>query len=216
MKLHNIPAITWGMFLALQERPQPVQFNLIQLELNRCLHSAPSVRLNKISSMVPDEPDLLRHVTQLDVRDNRLTDLDASVFPRLEVLHCERNRIASLKAKGCLLKGIYASNNGGFLARRTSCSLRCVVKKYRSPSLSHDHHLWFLHWNHWCESESVAYLTSHFFPLYNLVSPTSLCMPSFFTSVLQSHCTSPSSLSNLSSPPLPPKRSPPFPIYLLL
>uniref|UniRef100_A0A3Q3X046 protein-serine/threonine phosphatase n=1 Tax=Mola mola TaxID=94237 RepID=A0A3Q3X046_MOLML len=51
------------------------------------------------------------HVTQLDVRDNRLTELDASVFPRLEVLHCERNRIASLKAKGCLLKGIYASNN---------------------------------------------------------------------------------------------------------
>nr|XP_020451527.1 PH domain leucine-rich repeat-containing protein phosphatase 1-like [Monopterus albus] len=69
------------------------------------------LRLNKISSMVPDEPDLLRHVTQLDVRDNRLTDMDASVFPRLEVLHCERNRIASLRAKGCLLKGIYASNN---------------------------------------------------------------------------------------------------------
>uniref|UniRef100_A0A665VXX3 protein-serine/threonine phosphatase n=1 Tax=Echeneis naucrates TaxID=173247 RepID=A0A665VXX3_ECHNA len=58
-----------------------------------------------------DEPDLLRHVTQLDVRDNRLMDLDASVFPRLEVLHCERNRIAILKARGCLLKGIYASNN---------------------------------------------------------------------------------------------------------
>uniref|UniRef100_A0A8C4I2B9 protein-serine/threonine phosphatase n=1 Tax=Dicentrarchus labrax TaxID=13489 RepID=A0A8C4I2B9_DICLA len=69
------------------------------------------LRLNKISSMVPDEPDLLRHVTQLDVRDNRLTDLDASVFPRLEVLHCERNGIVSLKAKGCFLKGIYASNN---------------------------------------------------------------------------------------------------------
>lgn len=62
--------------------------------------------------MVPDEPDLLRHVTQLDVRDNRLTELDASVFPRLEVLHCERNRLTSLKAKGCLLKGIYASGNG--------------------------------------------------------------------------------------------------------
>uniref|UniRef100_A0A669DTD2 protein-serine/threonine phosphatase n=1 Tax=Oreochromis niloticus TaxID=8128 RepID=A0A669DTD2_ORENI len=51
------------------------------------------------------------HVTQLDVRDNRLTELDASVFPRLEVLHCERNHITSLKAKGSLLKGIYASNN---------------------------------------------------------------------------------------------------------
>ncbi|XP_072219129.1 PH domain leucine-rich repeat-containing protein phosphatase 1 [Leuresthes tenuis] len=69
------------------------------------------LRLNKISVMVPDEPDLLRHVTQLDVRDNRLTDLDATVFPRLEVLHCERNHITSLKVKGCLLKGIYACNN---------------------------------------------------------------------------------------------------------
>ncbi|KAM8850491.1 LOW QUALITY PROTEIN: PH domain leucine-rich repeat protein phosphatase 1-like [Spinachia spinachia] len=69
------------------------------------------LRLNKISSMLPDEPDLLKHVTQLDVRDNRLTHLDASVFPRLEVLHCERNRIACFKAKGSLLKGIYAANN---------------------------------------------------------------------------------------------------------
>lgn len=69
------------------------------------------LRLNKISVMVPDEPDLLRHVTQLDVRDNRLKELDASVFPRLEVLHCERNCIESLKVKGTLLKGIYASNN---------------------------------------------------------------------------------------------------------
>uniref|UniRef100_A0A3B3BGD6 protein-serine/threonine phosphatase n=1 Tax=Oryzias melastigma TaxID=30732 RepID=A0A3B3BGD6_ORYME len=69
------------------------------------------LRLNKISVVVPDEPDLLRHVTQLDVRDNRLTDLDASVFPRLEMLHCERNRIISLKVKGCSLKGLYASNN---------------------------------------------------------------------------------------------------------
>uniref|UniRef100_A0A8C6PTY4 protein-serine/threonine phosphatase n=1 Tax=Nothobranchius furzeri TaxID=105023 RepID=A0A8C6PTY4_NOTFU len=69
------------------------------------------LRLNKISVMVPDEPDLLRHVTQLDVRDNQLTELDASVFPRLEVLHCERNHITTLKVKGSLLKGIYASCN---------------------------------------------------------------------------------------------------------
>uniref|UniRef100_A0A3Q2PJX0 protein-serine/threonine phosphatase n=1 Tax=Fundulus heteroclitus TaxID=8078 RepID=A0A3Q2PJX0_FUNHE len=69
------------------------------------------LRLNKISVMVPDEPDLLRHVTQLDVRDNGLTELDASIFPRLEVLHCERNHITCLKVKGALLKGIYASNN---------------------------------------------------------------------------------------------------------
>lgn len=87
--------------------------------------------------MVPDEPDLLRHVTQLDVRDNRLTELDASVFPRLEVLHCERNRIGSLKAKGCLLKGIYASNNGGFFWTLFSlCGRWCVFVRILSPHTS--------------------------------------------------------------------------------
>ncbi|KAL2097267.1 hypothetical protein ACEWY4_006474 [Coilia grayii] len=69
------------------------------------------LRLNKISRLVPDEPDFLRHVSQLDVRDNGLTELDASLFPRLEVLHCERNRLSSLRVKGCLLKGLYAAHN---------------------------------------------------------------------------------------------------------
>lgn len=105
--------MTWGLFHSLEERLRAVQYNLLWPELNLCILSALSIRLNKISSMVPDEPDLLRHVTQLDVRDNKLTELDASVFPRLEVLHCERNCIGRLRAKGCLLKGIYASSNGG-------------------------------------------------------------------------------------------------------
>uniref|UniRef100_A0A674F3V6 protein-serine/threonine phosphatase n=1 Tax=Salmo trutta TaxID=8032 RepID=A0A674F3V6_SALTR len=70
------------------------------------------LRLNKIRVVVPDEPDLLRHVIQLDVRDNRLEELDASLFPHLEVLHCERNHIVTLKAKGSMLKAVYAQNNG--------------------------------------------------------------------------------------------------------
>uniref|UniRef100_A0A4W5MEC3 PH domain leucine-rich repeat-containing protein phosphatase 2 n=1 Tax=Hucho hucho TaxID=62062 RepID=A0A4W5MEC3_9TELE len=69
------------------------------------------LRLNKIRVVVPDEPDLLRHVTQLDVRDNGLEELDASLFPCLEVLHCERNHIATLKVKGSMLKAVYAQNN---------------------------------------------------------------------------------------------------------
>lgn len=88
------------------------------VQLNLCLTL---VRLNKITSVVPDEPDLLRHVTQLDLRDNRLTELDACVFPKLEVLHCERNRIVCLKAKGSFLKGIYASSNGGFFPTGDIC-----------------------------------------------------------------------------------------------
>ncbi|XP_062850475.1 PH domain leucine-rich repeat-containing protein phosphatase 1 [Trichomycterus rosablanca] len=69
------------------------------------------LRLNRISSVVPDEPDFLRHVTQLDVRDNQLIELDASVFPRLEVLHCQRNHITQLRLRGSMLKTIYASSN---------------------------------------------------------------------------------------------------------
>ncbi|XP_055722648.1 PH domain leucine-rich repeat-containing protein phosphatase 1-like [Salvelinus fontinalis] len=69
------------------------------------------LRLNKIRVVVPDEPDLLRHVTQLDVRDNGLEELDASLFLHLEVLHCERNHIVTLKAKGSMLKAVYAQNN---------------------------------------------------------------------------------------------------------
>lgn len=126
---HIVYIRRWPGFPALQEKPQHVQFSLSQTELNLCLFPAPSVRLNKISTMVPDEPDLLRHVTQLDVRDNRLADLDASVFPRLEVLHCERNCIVSLKVKGCLLKGIYASSNGG-------CSMQDIILHHYITTVS--------------------------------------------------------------------------------
>ncbi|KAJ8383582.1 hypothetical protein AAFF_G00219620 [Aldrovandia affinis] len=69
------------------------------------------LRLNKICSVVPEEAEFLHHVTQLDVRDNVLQELDASLFPRLEVLRCERNRLTSLTAGGALLKGLYASTN---------------------------------------------------------------------------------------------------------
>ncbi|KAJ8268405.1 hypothetical protein COCON_G00135770 [Conger conger] len=69
------------------------------------------LRLNKICQLLPEEPDFLRHVTHLDLRDNRLQELDASIFPRLEVLHCERNRLTSLSLRGGPLRGLYASAN---------------------------------------------------------------------------------------------------------
>uniref|UniRef100_A0A672M8N8 PH domain and leucine rich repeat protein phosphatase 1 n=1 Tax=Sinocyclocheilus grahami TaxID=75366 RepID=A0A672M8N8_SINGR len=69
------------------------------------------ISLNQISAVLPDEPEFLHHVTQLDVRDNCLSELDASVFPRLEVLHCQRNRIRRLCLRGCALKALYASSN---------------------------------------------------------------------------------------------------------
>lgn len=184
--------------LLYKKRPQSAQ--LIWTWSNLCLLPVPSVRLNKISSMVPDEPDLLRHVTQLDIRDNRLTDLDASVFPRLEVLHCERNRIASLRAKGYLLKGIYASNNGGFLAYGTSCSWRrqsSVVRKDWSPSLSHQHHLTgkaqITIVNPWWEA---LFWTCNI----HISSSAPHSMHSVFSPATHCHCFSPWSASTLSSP----------------
>uniref|UniRef100_A0A8C7IAK5 protein-serine/threonine phosphatase n=1 Tax=Oncorhynchus kisutch TaxID=8019 RepID=A0A8C7IAK5_ONCKI len=71
-----------------------------------------SFRLLRFKHVDLRYPDLLRHVTQLDVRDNGLEELDASLFPHLEVLHCERNHIVTLKAKGSMLKAVYAQNNG--------------------------------------------------------------------------------------------------------
>ncbi|XP_029446159.1 PH domain leucine-rich repeat-containing protein phosphatase 1 [Rhinatrema bivittatum] len=69
------------------------------------------LRLNTIKKLMVDEPELLPHVTQLDLRDNKLLELDTTVLCNLEVLHCERNQLASLRISGSLLKALYASAN---------------------------------------------------------------------------------------------------------
>lgn len=71
-----------------------------------------SSRLNLIRKLIADEVDFLPHVTQLDLRDNKLGGLDAMVFNNLEVLHCERNQLVTLSICGCVLKALYASSNG--------------------------------------------------------------------------------------------------------
>lgn len=62
------------------------------------------------------EVDFLQHVTQLDLRDNKLGDLNAAVFSSLEVLHCERNQLVTLNVSGSSLKALYATSNGTCLA----------------------------------------------------------------------------------------------------
>ncbi|KAJ6654689.1 hypothetical protein lerEdw1_006649 [Lerista edwardsae] len=69
------------------------------------------LRLNIIRRLVADDADFLHHVTQLDLRDNKLGDLDATVFNNVEILHCERNQLVSLKISGYLLKALYATSN---------------------------------------------------------------------------------------------------------
>lgn len=69
------------------------------------------LRLNIIRRLIADEVDFLQHVTQLDLRDNKLGDLDAMVFNNIEVLHCERNQLVTLNICGYFLKALYASSN---------------------------------------------------------------------------------------------------------
>ncbi|XP_013012530.2 PH domain leucine-rich repeat-containing protein phosphatase 1 [Cavia porcellus] len=69
------------------------------------------LRLNIIRKLIADEVEFLQHVTQLDLRDNKLGDLDAMIFNNLEVLHCERNQLVTLSICGYFLKALYASSN---------------------------------------------------------------------------------------------------------
>uniref|UniRef100_A0A8C5KI92 protein-serine/threonine phosphatase n=1 Tax=Jaculus jaculus TaxID=51337 RepID=A0A8C5KI92_JACJA len=69
------------------------------------------LRLNVIRKLVADEVDFLQHVTQLDLRDNKLCELDAMIFNNIEVLHCERNQLVTLNICGYFLKALYASCN---------------------------------------------------------------------------------------------------------
>lgn len=76
-----------------------------------------SARLNSIRRLEAGEVDFLHHVTQLDLRDNKLGELDATVFNNVEVLHCERNQLVTLKISGYFLKALYASSNGKCIFR---------------------------------------------------------------------------------------------------
>lgn len=69
-------------------------------------------RLNIIRKLIADEVDFLQQITQLDLRDNKLGDLDAMIFNNIEVLHCERNQLVTLNICGYFLKALYASSNG--------------------------------------------------------------------------------------------------------
>ncbi|XP_051872670.1 PH domain leucine-rich repeat-containing protein phosphatase 1-like isoform X2 [Pristis pectinata] len=69
------------------------------------------LRLNRIAKLEVADMDFLQHVTHLDLRDNKLSTLDCTVFQNIEVLHCERNQLTSLKVSGYFLKTLYAASN---------------------------------------------------------------------------------------------------------
>ncbi|XP_060706295.1 PH domain leucine-rich repeat-containing protein phosphatase 1-like [Hemiscyllium ocellatum] len=69
------------------------------------------LRLNHLTKVDVANVDFLQHVTHLDLRDNKLTVLDGTVFENIEVIHCERNYLTSLKVSGYFLKNLYAATN---------------------------------------------------------------------------------------------------------
>uniref|UniRef100_A0A663FF18 protein-serine/threonine phosphatase n=1 Tax=Aquila chrysaetos chrysaetos TaxID=223781 RepID=A0A663FF18_AQUCH len=75
------------------------------------LKRMPHIKHVDLRRLEGDEIDFLHHVTQLDLRDNKLGELDATVFNNVEVLHCERNQLVTLKISGYFLKALYASSN---------------------------------------------------------------------------------------------------------
>ncbi|KAK6186255.1 hypothetical protein SNE40_008326 [Patella caerulea] len=71
------------------------------------------LRLNKlqISSVEMSQFQFLQHITHLDVRDNKIEDLDIRAIRSLEYLNCERNKIKTLQINGSSLKSLFASHN---------------------------------------------------------------------------------------------------------
>ncbi|KAJ3593605.1 hypothetical protein NHX12_005939 [Muraenolepis orangiensis] len=69
------------------------------------------LRLNGLRAVKSQSLEAIRQVTQLDLRDNRLTSLDLSPMCSLETLHCQRNHLATLTLSGFTLRTLHAANN---------------------------------------------------------------------------------------------------------
>ncbi|KFQ28058.1 PH domain leucine-rich repeat-containing protein phosphatase 2, partial [Mesitornis unicolor] len=79
---------------------------------NRMSHiKSVDLRLNNLKRAAADTLEGNKSVTYMDLRDNRMTDLDLSSLGSLEQLHCERNKLKELTLSGFSLRALYANNN---------------------------------------------------------------------------------------------------------
>lgn len=72
------------------------------------------LRMNQLT-LPPSETmkfTMLEHITHLDIRDNRIGDLDIRALKVLEYLNCERNEMTTLQINGTALKNLFANHNG--------------------------------------------------------------------------------------------------------
>uniref|UniRef100_A0AAR2KMT8 Leucine-rich repeat protein SHOC-2 n=1 Tax=Pygocentrus nattereri TaxID=42514 RepID=A0AAR2KMT8_PYGNA len=69
------------------------------------------LRLNGLHCVKSETLEPIKQLTQLDLRDNRLTSMDLSAACNLETLHCQRNQLETLTLSGFALRTLHASNN---------------------------------------------------------------------------------------------------------
>uniref|UniRef100_A0A8C1IZQ1 PH domain leucine-rich repeat-containing protein phosphatase 2 n=1 Tax=Cyprinus carpio TaxID=7962 RepID=A0A8C1IZQ1_CYPCA len=69
------------------------------------------LRLNGLRCVKSEIPEPVKHLTQLDLRDNQLTSLDLSSACSLETLQCQRNQLGALTLSGFTLRTLHARDN---------------------------------------------------------------------------------------------------------
>ncbi|XP_068175369.1 PH domain leucine-rich repeat-containing protein phosphatase 1-like [Antennarius striatus] len=69
------------------------------------------LRLNRLRAVTGGPPEQLIHVTQLDLRDGGLQELDVRPLRRLELLRCDRNALRRLQVAAEALRGLHAAHN---------------------------------------------------------------------------------------------------------
>ncbi|XP_026071750.1 PH domain leucine-rich repeat-containing protein phosphatase 2 [Carassius auratus] len=69
------------------------------------------LRLNGLRCVKSETVEPVKHLTQLDLRDNQLTSLDLSSACSLESLQCQRNQLRALTLSGFTLRSLHARDN---------------------------------------------------------------------------------------------------------
>ncbi|XP_016405589.1 PH domain leucine-rich repeat-containing protein phosphatase 2-like [Sinocyclocheilus rhinocerous] len=89
------------------------------------------LRLNGLRCVKSETLEPVKHLTQLDLRDNQLTSLDLSSACSLETLQCQRNQLGALTLSGFTLRTLHASDN-----RLTTVNIYPVPSQLTNMDLS--------------------------------------------------------------------------------
>ena len=88
-------------------------------------------RMNQLL-LTPEETSkftLLEHLTHLDIRDNKVGDIDLKALKTLEYLNCGRNEISSIQINGLSLKNFFAPHNCEYFSHVEWYQLQKICKQ---------------------------------------------------------------------------------------